>query len=67
MGNFPDYECIVTNKLGFPSQEMINFDETRNDLYVTLESAEIKDGKNIEVIVEVKLDNGERLKVDLII
>lgn len=55
--NFESYS--LTKKFKFPS-EMVHFEETRNDLYLTLEGGEFGQG-NFEVVVEVRLDNGERL------
>ena len=51
----------IINKFNFPS-EMIYFEETRNDLYITLQGGEFSND-NVEVVVEVRLEDGERVQV----
>eukprot|EP01133_Synstelium_polycarpum_P010994 gene10994-12806_t len=58
-------EVSLTNKLGFP--EVIYPGDTRNDLFITLESGEYSQdrktsAKNVEVIVQARLESGELVR-----
>ena len=62
LGSDERYTAIpIINKFNFPS-EMVYFEETRNDLYITLERGEFSND-NVEIVVEVKLDDGDRVQV----
>eukprot|EP01132_Coremiostelium_polycephalum_P004848 gene4848-6043_t len=58
-------EVTKTNKLGFP--EVIFPGETRNDIFITLESGEYSQdrktsAKNVEIIIQARLEDGELVK-----
>ncbi|KYQ89326.1 SH3 domain-containing protein [Tieghemostelium lacteum] len=58
-------EVSKTNKLGFP--EVIFPGETRNDIFITLDSGEYSQdrktsAKNVEVIIQARLEDGELVK-----
>ncbi len=42
------------------------FEEPRHDLYITIDNGEFKEGQNVEVVVDVRFNDGERVKVKAI-
>jgi hypothetical protein len=54
----------ITNKFVLSSEGL--FEEPRHDFYITLEGGEFKEGQNIEIVIDVRFSDGERLKVCLL-
>ncbi len=56
---------IITFVDGISIENLMSFDEMRHDLYITLDNAEFSQGKNIELVIEARQEDGERIKVCL--